>query len=220
MIVNSMTFDEITEYLLKKSFSSKNIDEIYNRNVVPKINLYRRQCIKWNQKQVRSMYRKFNPIINNGIYDEEVVLVPFCTNKKYVDFIIFTQFHYRGSKYVAFKQANNSSVVYYSWHTLKRYSERFLKEDESYINIDFISDMLIRNTGSIKTTYKHKGETTIMYVSTDGGFLCDEYKKSVVVRTFISQEQYFSNQEQLDGTAFEKLKRYKKETYGYWLDRA
>lgn len=220
MIVDSMTFDEITEYLLKKCFSSKNIEEIYVRNVGSKMKLYRRECIKWNQKQFRPMYRKFNPIISKGIFDEEIVLVPFCTNKDYVDIIVFTQFHYRGSKYVAFKQTNNSSVVYYSWHTLKRYSERFLKEDEPYINIDFISHMLIRNTASIKTSYIHKGETTIMYVSTDGGFLCDEYKKSVVVRTFISQEQYFSNQEQLDVLAFEELKRYKKGTYGYWLDRA
>ena len=220
MIVYSMMFDEITEYLLKKCFSSKNIEEIYARNVGSKMKLYRRECIKWHQKQVRPMYRKFKPIITKGIYDEEVVLVPFCINKDYVDFIVFTQFHYRGTRYVAFKQAHNSSVVYYTWHSLKRYSERFLKEDEANINIDFISHMLIRNTASIKTTYNHKGVTTIMYVSTDGGFLCDEYKKSVVVRTFLSQEQYFSNQDQLDGVAFEKLKRYKKETYGYWLERA
>ena len=215
-----MTFDEITEYLIKNCFSSKNIEEIYTRNIGSKMKLYRRECIKWNQKQVRPMYRKFKPIITKGIYDEDVVLVPFCTNKNYVDFIVFIQFNYKRTRYVAFMQANNSSVVYYSWHTLKRYSERFLKEDESNINIDFIGDMLIRNTGSIKTTYVYKGKRTIMYVSTDGGFLCEEYKKSVVVKTFISQEQYFSNQEHLDGVAFEKLKRIKKENYGYWLDRA
>ena len=220
MIVNSMTFDEISEYLLKNCFSSKNTKTIYARNVVPKMKLYRRECIKWNQKQIRPMYRKFNPIITKGIYDEEVVLVPFCTNKNYVDYIVFTQFYYRGSRYVAFQQSHNMSVVYYSWHCLKRYSERFLKEDEANINIDFISDMLIRNTGAKRKTYEYKGETTIMNVSTDGSFLCDEYKKSVVARTFISHEEYFPNQEKLDMSAFEELRRYKKEKYGYWLDRA
>ena len=59
-----------------------------------------------------------------------------------------------------------------------------------------------------------------MYVSTDGGFLCVEHQKCVVMNTFISQDEYFSNQEQLDKAGFEELKRSKQENYGYWLSTA
>lgn len=49
MIVDTMTFDEITEYLLKTSFSTNRLVEVEQKYIVPKANRYRREIIKWKQ---------------------------------------------------------------------------------------------------------------------------------------------------------------------------
>lgn len=219
MIVDTMTFDEITEYLLKTSFSTNRLVEVEQKYIVPKANRYRREIIKWKQNPTRSEYKIFSPIVSKGNCDEELVYVPFSVNTDYPDFILFVQFYYRGKKYVAFKLVDNR-VLFFSWHSIQRYSERFLGEMNPVIDNEFIGDMLIYNSGFCRTTYTYKGKLSTMYVSTDGGFLCVEHQKCVVMNTFISQNEYFSNQEQLDKSAFEKLKQGKKDNYGYWIDRA
>lgn len=219
MIVDTMTFDEITEHLLKTIFSLERITEVYMKQIVPKEKKYQREIIKWRRNCNHSQYRIFKPIISKNDYEEELVYVPFCADKKHIDCILFTTIKYKRKKYVAFKLTNNQ-VIFYSWHSLMRYSERFLNELEPIIDTEFIADMLIYNTGYQRTTYTHKGRLSKMYVSTDGGFLCEEYVKCVVANTFISHNEYFSNQEQLDKVAFEQLKKHKKEIYGYWIDRA
>lgn len=219
MIVNTMTFDEITDYLLKTSFSTNRLIEVNQRYIVPNAKKYRKEIIKWKQNPARSEYKIFKPIVSKGTCDEELVYVPFSVNTDYPDFILFVQFHYRGKKYVAFKLVDNR-VLFFSWHSLHRYSERCLGEMNPVIDNEFIGDMLIYNSGYCRTTYTYKGELSTMYVSTDGGFLCVEHQNCVVMNTFISQNEYFSNQEELDRSAFEKLKEGKKETYGYWINRA
>lgn len=219
MIVDTMTFNEITKYLLKTSFSTSRILEVEKKYIISNWKKYRREIIKWRQNPNRSLYKIFKPIPSKGNCDEELVYVPFAVNTDYPDFILFVQFHYRGKKYVAYKLVDNK-VMFFSWHSLERYSERFLGEMNPVIDNEFIGDMLIYNSGFRRTTYRYKLKKTKMYVSTDGGFLCDEHKKCIVVNTFISQKEYFSNQEELDKSAFEVLKQLKKQVYGFWIDRA
>lgn len=214
-----MTFDEITEYLLRTSFSANRLAEVDNKNIYTHKNKYRRAIIKWRQNPSHSEYKIFKPIISKGNYDEELVFIPFSINTDYPASIAFVMFHYRRNKYVALKLANNT-VLFYSWHCLKRYSERFLNEMSPMIDYEFIGKMLIYNSGYQRATYNHKGQKSIMYVSTEGSFLSVEYKKCIVANTFISRNEYFANQEQLDKAAFEELKRAMKENYGYWISRA
>lgn len=218
MIVDTMTFDEVTKYLIKTTFKSDRINGLYKKLISTKGKKYQREMIKWGNNYNHSKYKIFPPTVLKEDLENELVLVPFCCKKKYLDCIYFTTIFYRGKKYVAFKLTDNR-VMYFSWHTLKRYSERFLNEMEPVIDNEFIGDMLIYNSGAQPTTYTHNGRETKMFVSTDGGFLGDEYKTCAVANTFISKKEYFSNQEQLDKTAFEQLKTYTKEKYGYWLDR-
>lgn len=219
MIVDTMTFDEITKYLLKTSFSTSRILEVEKKYIIPNLKKYRREIIKWRQNPNRTLYKPFKPIVSNENCNEELVYVPFAVNTDYPDFILFVQFHYRGRKYVAYKLVEDS-VMFFSWHSLERYSERFLGEMNPVIDNEFIGDMLIYNNGFSRTTYTYKGKKTKMYVSTDGGFLCDEHKQCIVVNTFISQKEYFPNQEELDKSAFEEIKQFKKKAYGFWIDRA
>lgn len=40
MIVDTMTFDEITDYLLKTSFSANRVAEVHRKYIIPKANTY------------------------------------------------------------------------------------------------------------------------------------------------------------------------------------
>ena len=114
-----MTFDEITEYLLKTSFSTNRLVEVEQKYIVPKANRYRREIIKWRQNPTRSEYKIFSPIVSKGNCDEELVYVPFSVNTDIPDYILFVQFYYRGKKYVAFKLVDNR-VLFFSWHSIQR----------------------------------------------------------------------------------------------------
>ena len=219
MIVDTMTFDEIADYLMKTSFSKANIRAIYQEHIIPNEKKYRRAIIKWKQNPNHTEYKIFTPIISNGTCNEEWVFIPVAVNTNVPYHIIFNTFFYQGHRYVALSRVD-SVVVFFSWHSLRRYSERFLKEPNPTIDNEFIGEMLIYNSSFYRTTYTYKGKLSKMYVSTDGGFLCDEYQRCIVVNTFISANEYFSNQEQLDRDAFEVLKKAKKESYGIWIRRA
>ena len=163
MIVDTISFDEITNYLLKTSFStSRIIIEVEKKYIYPNRKKYRREIVKWKQNPAREQYKIFNPIVSKGNCHEELVYVPFGVNTDYPDFILFVQFHYRGRKYVAYKLVGNR-VMYFSWHSLERYSERFLGDKNLVIDNEFIGDMLIYNSGISRTSYTYKGIPSIMY---------------------------------------------------------
>lgn len=218
MIVDTMTFEEITNHLLKTTFSSKNVSNMYHQRIYPMWAKNRRSIIKWNQNIARTEYKIFTSIFNKNGFDEELVCIPYCANSKYVDTVLFTQFFYKKERYIAYKLTVDR-IMYFTSHSLKRYAERYLGDLEPEIDNEFIGDMLIYNSGFMKTNYVYKGLLTNMYVSTDGAFLGFEDSKYIMVKTFITKNEYFPNQKKLDISAFEKLKRYKKETYGYWLQR-
>lgn len=102
-----MTFDEITDYLLKTSFSANRVAEVHRKYIIPTANTYRRAIIKWKQNPARSEYKIFTPILSKGNCDEELVYVPFSVNTDYPDYILFVPFHYKRTKYVAFKMVDD-----------------------------------------------------------------------------------------------------------------
>lgn len=218
MIVDSMTFEEITSHLLKTTFSSKNVDKMYHQHIYPLWVKNRRSIIKWGQNIARTEYKIFAPVVSKCGFDEELVCIPYCSNPKNKSTVLFTQFFYRNERYVAYK-LNNNRIMYFTWHSLKRYAERCLEDLEPNIDIEFIGDMLIYNSGLIGVDDVYKGRQTKMYVSPDGAFLGYGGPKYIMAKTFISKNEYFPNQEKLDASAFEELRRYKKEKYGYWLQR-
>ena len=218
MIIDTMTFEEITNHLLKTTFSFKNVNDMYRRHIYPMREKNRRSIIKWNQNLARTDYKIFEPVMSKCGFDEELVCIPYCSNPKYIDTVLFTQFFYRNERYIAYK-LTNERIMYFTWHCLKRYAERCLEDLEPEIDNEFIGDMLIYNSGMKGANYIYKGRQTTMYVSTDGAFLGYGGPKYVMAKTFITKNEYFSNQEKLDTSAFEELQRYKKEMYGYWLRR-
>ena len=218
MIVDSMTFEEITNHLLKTTFSSKNEYKMYHQHIYPLWVKSRRSIIKWSQNIARTDYKIFAPVVSKCEFNEELVCIPYCANPKYISTVSFTHFFYRNERYIAFK-LNDDRIMYFTWHSLKRYAERCLEDLEPEIDNEFIGDMLIYNSGMKETNYVYKGRQTTMYVSTDGAFLGYGGSKYIMAKTFITKNEYFSNQEKLDTSAFEELRRYKKEKYGYWLMR-
>ena len=213
-----MTFEEITDYLNRTVFSPKKREEIYQKNVEGKFNKYHRNSVKWYQKQSHSLYLILDTIVSCEKYQEEMVMVIFCPNKKQIGHLVFTTFFYRNNKYVAF-HLNDNKIWYFSWHSIKRYAERFLNDKDADIDYEFISEMLVYNGYFYKTNYEYQGKLTNMFVTLDGGFLCDEFNNYIIARTFISEKEYFENQKELDLAAFDNLRKCIKDDFGYWLMR-
>lgn len=53
MIVDTISFDEITNYLLKTSFSTSRIIEVEKKYIYPNRKKYRREIVKWKQNPAR-----------------------------------------------------------------------------------------------------------------------------------------------------------------------
>lgn len=219
MVVDTMSFEEITEYLNRNIFTAKRVNEILHKHIYPNARKYIKAMIKWKQNPNHTPYKIFNPITSKREYEEELVYVRYGVDYKYHDYILFTKFHYRGKQYVAYKLVNNR-VVYYSWHALQRYAERFLHEVNPIINNEFIAKMLVYNTQQMCTNYTHNGQPTDMFVARDGSFLGYDHKNYTLIKTYISHDEYFDNQAALDKDAFEDIRKFIKETYGYWISRA
>ena len=66
MIVDTISFDEITNYLLKTSFSTSRIIEVEKKYIYPNRKKYRREIVKWKQNPAREQYKIFNPIVSKG----------------------------------------------------------------------------------------------------------------------------------------------------------
>lgn len=220
MIVDTMTFPEISDYLWKTSFSEnsmKGVEEIYRR----KRKVYQRDLKNWERRPNHpEKYLIFKPVYYKGKNDEKLCIVFYSNKSGSIYLVCFLTFYYCGRKYVAFRPAETGKrVVFYSWHTFQRYSERFLGEPEATIDDIFIGDMLIFNTQTFEVNYTHDGRKTIALISTDGAFLGDEYENCFVAKTFIGESEYFENQKELDREALEILRRYKEEVWGDTLDR-
>lgn len=200
MIVDTMTFEEVAKYLNKTCFNE--FSEIRNERLYLKNEkLYNKAINKWNCKDELLM---FKPIISKGEYDLPLISVPYVSDMDYIVFCNFTILRYKGKRYVA-HQRSKGNIWFYSWHSLERYSERFLEEKDAEIDIDFISEMLVYNFDTITGEYIYKGRKTIMMVVRDGAFLCEKYINGYIMKTFISQQEYFSNQDCMDKELFASL---------------
>lgn len=219
-IVDSMTYEEVSKYLWRYVFDSEHIEhimDIYYRHQ----NKYKKAMREWNRRPVdkRDEILIFPPI-KYKVLDLHLRAVPYYSGAgKYIDFIYFTTFHYRNRKFVAMK-LNKSGVMFYSWHALHRYAERYLKEPDAEINDSLIGDILIYNVCSEPTRYNYHGKLTNMFVTRDGAFLGDLINEDLIVAyTFISESEYFPYQAELDKEAFLRVQKYKAENYGDIIER-
>lgn len=220
MVVDSMTYTEIVDYLFNKGFSDKALIEEcilpIERNNKKK---YYRLINKWKSNYNRKgLYRIFKPILYGKGYSEQYWCVPFSSGK-HLDYVFFTTFNYRNKKYLAFRTHTPLGAILFSWHSIKRYAERFLGDTDPIIDEVFIGDMLIYNTAYCMTEYTHNGKTSNMLVTTDGAFLCDIEGDVNIARTFISEKEYFENQSVLDAEMIETVIDYRKTRYGDPTDR-
>lgn len=219
MIVETMTFDEVAKYLWRTSFSDENVSKPY-RKMHENTKKYNKAIALWNRTHKEEDKCKiFKQLRNKGKYDETLIFVPFCYNGIDLDFVCFVTFNYGNRKFAAMKCVAENQVMFYSWHSLRRYAERFLKDADAEIDDIFIGDMLVYNTQLITKSYIHDGKETLMLITTDGAFLCDKYGENYVARTFISQEEYFSNQEEIDAEAIQELKAHRKNVFNEGTDR-
>lgn len=221
MIVDTMTFEEISKYLWKTSFSQETLNKIDSgKFYIRKKKMFLLDIKKWRLNQFSTeKYKIFNPVYYKGKNDETLVTVYYSGDGVHLDFINFVVFNYRGKKYVAMKSVNPGSVMFYTWHSLRRYSERFLGDPDALIDDIFIGDFLIFNASYMERRYIHEGTERILMVTTDGSFLCDKYGMSYVARTFISENEYFQNQKELDQETLQKLKKYWEEVWGETIER-
>lgn len=220
MIVDTMTFEEIAKYLWHTVFSESVITHL-TQLYYDKQNKYKIAIRNWKSKPVnqRDEILIFKPI-NYKVSKLILCGTPYFSGSgKFIDFVYFTTFHYRGTKYVAMKLVG-SGVMFYSWHSLKRYGERYLGVPDAEIDDAFISDVLIYNVCAEHREYDYHGKHTNMFVTRDGAFLGDILQDDIIVaRTFISQSEYFSNQKELDSEALADVQKYKADKYGDSFER-
>ena len=220
MIVDTMSFEEISKYLWKTSFSQETLEKMdSSKPYLRKKKLFLLEIRKWKYNNHPEKYRIFKPVYYKGKNDETLVTVYYSGDGVHLDFINFVTFYHRGKKYVAMKSVIPGSVMFYSLHCLRRYSERFLGDLNPEIDDIFIGDFLIYNASSMERRYTHDGKESILMVSTDGSFLCDKPGEGIyVARTFISEKEYFKEQKELDKETLRRLKRYWEEVWGETIE--
>lgn len=222
MIVDTMSFEEISKYLWKTSFSPETLKKMdSSKPYLRKKKLYLLEIRRWRYNHDPSeKYRIFKPVYYKGKNDETLVTVYYSSDGVHLDFINFVTFYHRGKKYVAMKSVRPGSVMFYSLHSLRRYSERYLGDPEATIDDIFVGDFLIYNSSCMERRYTYDGKESILMITTDGSFLCDKYEEGVyVARTFISENEYFQEQKELDQETLQRLKRYWEEVWGETIER-
>lgn len=198
-----MTFNEISDYLYRTSFSDDTI-KIIERCICSKIKQYYKALKCWLRNPKKEKFKIFRPITYKGKNDETLIVVPHSDENRHIDFVAFVKFMYRNSKYVAFKRSDSKRCVYFSWHSLRRYAERFLKDKDAKIDDVFIGKFLTYNASGYIPNVGEKDN--MMYVIRDGSFLGEMYGGDVIAKTFISEAEYFDNQRKIDAEAFKQIK--------------
>ena len=220
MIVDTMTFPEISGYLWKTAFGEKTmkgIEEIYRRRRED----YQREIKKWERRpHPDEKYRIFKPTYYKGKNDEKVCIIFYSNQRGCIYFVCFLTFYHQGKKYLAFRPAGmGRRIVFFSLHALRRYSERFLGDPEAILDDVFLGDMLVFNNQTIEKEYTYDGKSTVALVSTDGSWLCEKHENCILAKTFIGEKEYFEGQREMDKDAIEMLRAYKQEVWGDTIDR-
>lgn len=223
MIVDAMTFPEISDYLKKTSFSTKStkgIESIYHR----KRTEYQREIKKWIKHHPKEeKYRIFRPTYYKGENDETQTIIFYSDRPRCIYYVSFIVFWKDNRKYLAFKPSpilGKGRVIFFSYHALHRYAERFMEDPNTSLDDEYLGDLLIFNAQFIERRYTYEGKETAALISTDGAWLYyPKDEENPVIRTFISENEYFNEQAELDKEAIEELKKYKKKTWDNTIDR-
>lgn len=210
MIVDTMSYEEVASYLIKTCFSQNMLKQA-DDCIYKKWKKYVAEIKKWQQRGSTEKYRIFKL---NKLKSEDMTLyyVPYASTPKFIDSVRFSIIRYRRDKYVAF--LCKKTIIFFTWHSLQRYAERFLNDKDASIDETFIGDMLIYNTQYAHSKYEYKNRETSMMTTTDGSFLGFKCGENVyVAKTFISEQNYFCNQSEIDKEAIDYLKDYKMREY-------
>ena len=219
MIVDTMTFQEISEHLWKTSFSRDamiGVEDIYRKNREK----YQKEIKKWERNPVKDQYRIFKPVHIKRHNEDPLTVVFYSNGRGYVYLVCFTTFWHQSQKYLAFRPSEEGRrIVYFTWHSLKRYATRFLGDPEATLDDVFLGDILIFNNQTVEREYTYDGKTTIALITTDGTWLCEKHENYIIAKTFIGEKEYFKEQRELDLESIEILKKYKQEVWGDTIDR-
>ena len=218
-----MTFSEINDYLWRTAFSEeslKGIENIYSRNG-PK---YLKELRRWWKSKEKDKYRIFKPVYYKGKNDERCTIIFYSDKPDRVYCVCFLSFWYKGRKYLASRPTafntghDKGRIIFFSYHSFKRYSERFLGDPDSILDDEFLGDIFIYNTNYIEKEYTYQGKTSVALISPDGIWLMEYIDGCPVVKTFISEKEYLGSQKDIDKEAIEFLKFYRREIWDDTLE--
>lgn len=132
----------------------------------------------------------YNGIQNFSMGNQDTVHVLFYMHAQTLEkmFLSFSIFRYRNKKYVAFYLTSIKSVVFYSWHSIKRYYERYYEESDVAIDIEDIARMLLYNAALVWVPGNADHYFNQLGISRDGIFLAFATDDYTLIRTYITPE--------------------------------
>lgn len=202
MVVNSMNNSELIDEILKDWYD--NALSFYERRLSAMLSKYRRAVMKSDRN--KSIF--FKEIEYNSPRHNRFVIVPYSINrsdfkKRGLSFLSYSTVFYKGRN-ILLQIAHDTNIqsryhiTIFCQHCIKRYCERFLKSAVE-INDDLYIELLKRNSVlSFTEVVTPKGEKALYAVSDDGTFIGERVNTDgVLIKTYISRDEYFENQERL-----------------------
>lgn len=188
MITDTMTWDEVVAYqkkLIERFISNKKI-------------------LKTIEKRKYNRFRKaVDGIIYNGIQEFDMgnrdkIIMAFYLISKTLEklHVMFMIFRYKREKYISY-YVNEGDVYFFRWHAVKRYFQRFYKEEEPDISKEDIAKMLVYNGVLLSNSYNKEAKDHFnrFYIVRDGIFLGIKGKGWHLIITYVTREMLFANQE-------------------------
>lgn len=221
IIVDTMSISEVHNFVRRNSFSDEIVSSAI-RKIESMENKYIRFARKKRNWSSQHPYCIFSPIEVTRNGEVRLIAVPYISNGmvgKCIDVVMFTTIFYRRNKYVVF-DCPKGSDIFFSWHSLKRYAERFLENPNAPITNELIGSFLIYNHLCVHTEYTCKDEIKPILVTLHGIFLCDTTPSTcIIAKTFISKKEYFEKQASIDEVGYKVLREMVKERWGVDLER-
>lgn len=185
-IDQSMSLEDVKEYLKATVFSSENIAPS-SKMIDAKYLTYKNKYVKWStEEHGDERYIIYPQLKYEGNHQVALNIIPYWDEKWGLSKIYFCLFYYGKRKCLA--HLIGGEIQLYSTHVAKRYAERFCKMSR-YSNKS-IGRMLIYNQVSYIDTYQFIGRSYSYEIARDGIFNCEQRNGSMIRTTFLNKKKF------------------------------
>ena len=196
MIVDTMSWEEVTSYYrkLKKTFEA-------NPKFLRTLKSFRPDRFRKAEDGIIFNGLKKLELENN---DTLYISLFLYSNTLESMFQFFCKFLYRRKEYIVYF-LSDGDVVFFSFHSISRYLERYYKfVDKSLpISVYDIAKMLAWNGG---LSYKICDDNNILGSCRDGFFFGNNRNKCLIFNTFVTKEMLYPDQKVVDAELMSLLR--------------